>query len=135
MWRQLPRTGFRTVVLVSLAALIASCGSGEQVVTGTNIVARAKECSDSSPGPGGGAALTGSAWRAGTLVVDATEVVACGMQLLRPSFAVAADELALDWAWGMSGGGVAACRCTYALQFEVTGLEQRQYTIRVPKRQ
>lgn len=135
MQRLIQFARLEAVVLAAFAVMLASCGRGAQVVTGTNIVARAKECSDSSPGQGQSMVLTGSAWRGGKLVVDATEVVACGLQLLRPSYAVAGNEVALEWAWGMSGGGVAACRCKYDLQFEMTGLEERHYTIRLPQRQ
>jgi hypothetical protein len=133
MLQLIRKAGGRAVCAIAILLALASCGEREQVVTAPNLTARAKPCdSAKTTHTAPGRTVTGSAWVDGKLVVKASDVFICGpFKLLEPSFAIAGAEISLDWKWGREENApVAACRCERELQFEVAGLEQRQYTVR-----
>ena len=114
---------------------LASCSS-EQTVVGSNVTASvSRDCPAVSPQGGDRVALESTSWSDGKLVVLAKDTFTCGaFQLTKPAYTLAGSELQLSWAWQRPPDApMAACRCDRRIRFELSGLEKRDYSVRLAR--
>lgn len=125
--------GVAFILLLGMLALAyRTFRTPAQIVTGTHIVARVSGCNKDVQPNESAVAVVGSSWRDDKFVVTATEVFTCGpYRLVNPAYEVSGTEVRPRWGWTLpENAPVAACYCGRNLRFEITGLEQRHYTVR-----
>lgn len=132
---RLGRQGNLLPMAVVLAAACAACGEGEQTASGPNIVARSQKCTDTTVSKQRGATVTGSEWISGKFVVQVADVFNCARHdLASPAYTATGAEVSIRWAWKRpTDGPVAACECERKLTFELSGLKQDQYSVRLQR--
>ncbi len=128
-------TTFLAATGVALVLVCAGCSDNPRTysVTEGNVkVTWPTEC-PSNPLVREYTALEGSEWQGERLIVRVRDNDYCGGTLVRSmKTAVENGTLELSWRWALSEqGGVTACGCDHALQFEIANLPRADYRIRL----
>lgn len=126
----------RMVVLALGATLLAACSS-EHVVSGPDVVAKWKTCSESTDGlrNAGRTSLDNSSWADGKLVVNVKDNDNCGgTRIANPRYTANGKIVRLSWGWELGPDkAVTACTCDFSVRFELANLPPGDYQIELAR--
>ena len=123
-------TTFVAAASVTLVLACAGCSDTNSVTEGSIKVTWPIDC-PSNPAVREHTVLEGSEWKGERLIVRVRDNDYCGGTFVRSmKTTVENGTLELSWRWAMSEqGGVTACGCDHALQFEIANPPRADYRI------
>jgi hypothetical protein len=126
----------RAAAVALSTILLASC-SPEQVVSGPNVVARWKACSESTDGlrNRGRTVLENHSWAERTLTVNVTDNDYCsGTRITNPAYVISGKLVQLSWGWERAPEkAITACTCDFAVRFELRDVPAGDYQVQLAR--
>ena len=125
------------VIALSLSATVLAACSSEHAVSGPNVVARWKACSNSADGlrNSGRTRLENFSWMERKLIVNVKDNDYCsGTRIGSPRYTVSGNLVQLSWGWELGPDkAVTACTCDFSVRFELENLPRGDYQIQLAR--
>ncbi len=122
-------------IVVALSAIVLATCSREQVVSGSNVLAKWKPCEGSTGAPRNHTALESSTWAEGKLIINVKDNDYCGgTRIANPGYTLSGNLVQLSWSWELGPEkAVTACACDHAIRFELANLPAGDYQVQLSR--